>query len=220
MRGPKPPETLQHRGHQFRLQRRIVPRPDRRAPLALHDYLRAGIRLGLQQHGVHVGQRLKPARERLQRLGPPDLPPVDGHGGIVRHVLRLERRHRKPPPPRRAAEPRDQKRLADIGTAALDHKPRHARPPSAREQKVREPPAGVFRATMKVDGPFPVMGHPAPGGQNRGSGMLSLWAVIGAPACTALEPCTSVSFIVVKILRGSGGGAPGRALRIRRPSGP
>src|SRR5690625_6583354 len=40
---------------------------------------------------------------------------------IVRHVLRLEGRDRKPAPPRRPAEPRDQHRLADIRARALDH---------------------------------------------------------------------------------------------------
>ena len=45
----------------------------------------------LQQHGVHVDARRHARGARLQRLGPADLAAVGCHGGVVRHVLRLER---------------------------------------------------------------------------------------------------------------------------------
>ena len=62
-----------------------------------------------------------PRGARLQRLGAADLAAVDGDGGVVRHVLRLERRHLEAAPHQRARQARDERRLADIGAGALDH---------------------------------------------------------------------------------------------------
>src|SRR5205807_8291636 len=48
------------------------------------------------------------------------------HGGIVRHVLRLERSHLEATPGEGARQPRDDQRLADIGAGALQHqRPAH-----------------------------------------------------------------------------------------------
>ena len=87
----KPVEAFQHRGHELRLERGIVARLRAAPAPALHDDLRAGLGFGLQQDRVHVGHAAR-ARQAsaCKRLRAPDLAPVDGDGGIVRHVLRLE----------------------------------------------------------------------------------------------------------------------------------
>ena len=64
-----------------------------RTTLALHHDLRADLALRLQQDRVHVHRRRHAAGARLQRLGAADLAAVGGDGGVVRHVLRLERPH-------------------------------------------------------------------------------------------------------------------------------
>jgi hypothetical protein len=89
--------------------------------LALHDDLRADIRLRLQQHRIHVGVRFDPGRERLQRLSAADLATVDGHGRIVRHVLWLERHHAQAAAHRGARQPRDDERFAHVRAGPLDH---------------------------------------------------------------------------------------------------
>ena len=58
---------------------------------------------------------------RLQRLGAADLAAVRGHGGVVRHVLRLERQHAQAAPGEGAAKPGDQQGLADVRARALKH---------------------------------------------------------------------------------------------------
>jgi antitoxin CptB len=61
--------------------------------LALAPQLGADIALRLQQHRVHVDGRRGAAGHGLQRLGAADLAAVGGDGGVVGHVLRLERPH-------------------------------------------------------------------------------------------------------------------------------
>src|SRR3546814_14018512 len=46
---------------------------------------------------------------------------VGRHGGVVGHVLRLERPHAQAAPREDAAEPGGEQRLADVGTGALEH---------------------------------------------------------------------------------------------------
>ena len=96
---PDPREALQHLRQQLALRlpysrARIVPK---RRPCTID--LRAGLALRLEQHRVHVDRRREPRRARLQRLRPADLAAIGGHRGIVRHVLRLERRDLQPAPP-------------------------------------------------------------------------------------------------------------------------
>src|SRR3546814_7887078 len=57
-------------------------------------------------HRVEVDHRVDAGGARLQRLGAADLAAVDGHGGIVRHVLRLERTDRHPAPGEQRSEDR------------------------------------------------------------------------------------------------------------------
>ena len=62
-----------------------------------------------------------PRGARLQRLRAADLAAVGGDRGVVRHVLRLERRDPQAAPHERPAQPGDDQRLADIRAGALDH---------------------------------------------------------------------------------------------------
>ena len=127
MRRLQPGEAVQHRRHQRGLQRRIVPRLHRGDAAALHDDLRSDFAFGLEQHRVHVGMRLKPASQRLKRLRPPDLAAIHRDGGIVGHILRLERRDRQAPQFQCSTNPSHQHRLADVGACPLDHqRPAHA----------------------------------------------------------------------------------------------
>ena len=87
----------------------------------MDDHLRAAVGLRLQQHRVEVRPRRNAGRPRLHRLRPPDLAPVRAGRGVVRHVLRLERRHAHAPPPRRPAQTRDHHRLPRVGPRPLDH---------------------------------------------------------------------------------------------------
>ena len=91
-----------------------------RDALAAHDDLGAGSCSGLSRTGFSGGGR--DARgPRLQRLGAADLAAIGGDGGIVRHVLRLERRDPQAAIGEGAAEAGDDQRLADIGAGAHEH---------------------------------------------------------------------------------------------------
>ena len=114
-------KAVQHAGHQVALHPPVIARLDGGKTLPLHDHLRPGVGLGLQEHGVHVDHRIAARGPCLQGLRPPDLPPVDGDGGVVRHVLRLERRDRHAAPDRSACQTRDEHRLAHVRARALDH---------------------------------------------------------------------------------------------------
>ena len=57
----------------------------------------------------------------LQRLGAADLAAVGCHGGVVRHVLRLERAHAEAAALEDAQQPGDEQRLADVGPGAGQH---------------------------------------------------------------------------------------------------
>ena len=57
---------------------------------ALDDDLGAGVRVGLEQHRVHVRVGLEPAGQGLDRLGTADLAAVVGDGTVQGHVLGLE----------------------------------------------------------------------------------------------------------------------------------
>jgi hypothetical protein len=88
---------------------------------AVCDDLRADVALRLQQHRIHVDARGDAAGARLQRLGAADLAAVGRHGGVVRHVLRLERADFQPTRGEGAAEAGDDERLADVRAGALKH---------------------------------------------------------------------------------------------------
>ncbi len=87
----------------------------------LHHHLGADLALRLQQHRVHVDRGRHPGGPGLQRLRAADLAAVRGDGGVVRHVLRLERAHPQAPVGEGARQPRHDQRLADVGAGALDH---------------------------------------------------------------------------------------------------
>ena len=81
----------------------------------------AGLALRLQEHRVHVHGGRDARRPGLEGLGAADLAAVGRDGGVVRHVLRLERPHPEAPAGVEAGEPGNDQRLADIGAGALDH---------------------------------------------------------------------------------------------------
>ncbi len=111
----------QHLGQQLAALPPVVTRRERADAAAADDELGAALVLGLQQHRVHGGDRVAPRGAGLQRLGPPDLAAIGGDGGVVRHVLRLERRDAQAAIGEGAAKPRHQQRLADVGTGAHEH---------------------------------------------------------------------------------------------------
>ena len=117
----KPLKRLQNRRHQRRLALSEGRRLLRSGDLPLHDHLRPCGGLRLEQDGVHVRMRRDPGGARLQSLRAPDLAPVLGHGGVVGHVLRLERPHGDPAPDTGADQPGHDHRLADIAAGPLNH---------------------------------------------------------------------------------------------------
>ncbi len=133
--GAQDREALHHAAEQLGLPGLILARPRGADDLALHDDLAADLALRLQQHRVHMDAGLDAAGARLQRLRPPDLAAVRRHGGVVGHVLRLERQHLEPALGQCAAEPGDdqatcQRRSRRLGTSGRGRswrQPRHAR---------------------------------------------------------------------------------------------
>jgi len=146
--GAEPGEALEHARQEARLQRLVLARRRVAGDAALHDDLRAGLGLGLEENRVHVGGRRDEAGPRLERLRAADLAAIPGDGGVVRHVLRLEGAHREPAPRESAAEPGDKQRLADIRARALQHQRRDAMAVIARQARsaTRRPPGLSPRA--------------------------------------------------------------------------
>ena len=107
---PEPIPTLEPR---HRAQSRIVAAQD-------HD-LAARVRFGLEQDRIHPGLRRHAGGEGLKVLGAANLRSVRAHARVVRHVLRLERRHSLPPPREPAAQRRGEERFPGIATAAEHH---------------------------------------------------------------------------------------------------
>jgi hypothetical protein len=119
-------KAFKHLGHQPGFQIWIVAGIAGGEYATLDNDLRADLGLRLEQHRIHVDRRRHAARPRLQRLRPADLATVGGHGGIVAHVLRLERPHRQTAPDVRPAEPGHEQRLANVRPGALEHQGGHA----------------------------------------------------------------------------------------------
>ena len=99
VRGRQAVETLQRafadKGHVL-----VIFAGGQRLPhLALNHHLGRRIRFGLQQNGIHVGDRVHPAGLGLGRLGAPNLPAVGRGKRIIRHILRLKWRDAQSPIP-------------------------------------------------------------------------------------------------------------------------
>ena len=114
-------ETLEHGAQQPGLHGLIFARLRGADDPALDHDLRADVALGLQEDRIHVHAGCHAGGTGLQRLRPADLAAVGGHGGVVGHVLRLERPDAKPAPGEGTRQRGDQQRLADIRARALDH---------------------------------------------------------------------------------------------------
>ena len=148
-------EAFQHSGQQFTLPPTILGGAHRPCPLALHDDLRAGVGLRFEQDRVHVDRWRQPRGTCLQGLGATDLATALGDRGVVRHVLRLERRHLQPAPHERPAEPRHQHRLADVAAGALDHQRGRMARHRSRPRKVgRSQNSSMARKEKVTDQPM------------------------------------------------------------------
>ena len=149
-------EALQHVGHQIGLEPGIVARRSRRENAPLNNHLRADFGLRLEQHGVHMRRRRYPARARLQRLGAPDLAAIRSHGGVVAHVLRLERPDPQGLPRECPTQPRDQQRFPDIRAGALQHqrgRPEHHSPRLLKGRRYTRSDYPVPRAPVSAPSP-------------------------------------------------------------------
>ena len=114
-------EGRQHLRQQRRAPAEIIPRRHRGDTAAADDDLRPGLVLGLEQHRVHRRQRRSARGPCLQRLRPADFAAIGGDGGVVAHVLRLERRHHETAVGERPAQSADDQRFADIRSGAHEH---------------------------------------------------------------------------------------------------
>src|SRR5262249_43974047 len=85
------------------------------------DQLSAHVALRLEKHGIHINCRLRPASARLQGLGAPDLTAARRHGGVVRHVLRLEGTNCQAAREEHAAKTGHHPGLTYVRAAALNH---------------------------------------------------------------------------------------------------
>ena len=123
-------ETAEDSGQKLWFQVLVFARSGLASHPAAHNNLGASAALRLQKDRVHVDARGHSAGACLRCLGAADFAAVRRHGGIVRHILRLERAHREPAMAIGAAETRDNQRFADAGAGALQHQalgpPRHA----------------------------------------------------------------------------------------------
>ena len=122
----EPAEALEHPRQQGGLERMELARRGDGGHPALDHQLGAGIRLGFQEHRVHVGDGLDAAGARLQRLSSADLAAVGRDRGVVGHVLGLERADLEAALHIGAGEARHQQRLADIRPGPLEHQGRGA----------------------------------------------------------------------------------------------
>src|SRR5262245_53691754 len=90
--------------------------------MAAHgNHLGTATAFRLEEDGIHVSSRGYTGGSGLHRLGASNLGPVGTHGGVIRHVLGLERRHPHATSGKEPAQGSDQETLAYRRTGALDH---------------------------------------------------------------------------------------------------
>ena len=124
VRAAQPVEALDDHGPERRRQASIAAPVETCDGAAAHDDLRALVGFGLQQDRVHVDGGLDAGGGRLHGLRPADLAAVRGHGGVERHVLRLERRHAVAGAREDSTQGGGEQALADAGGGALHHEAR------------------------------------------------------------------------------------------------
>ncbi len=124
--GFKAREAFHHRRSQPGFPRLIIARFRLTGDLSAHDDLRAIIALRLEQHRIHIDACRQTRGPRLQGLRTADFAAIHRHGGVIRHILRLERRNANAAIGEGARQSRDDERFADVGPRALDHqRPAH-----------------------------------------------------------------------------------------------
>ena len=118
-------ETLQDLGQKGWFQIVVIPGLRGARDLAPNNDLGAGVGLRFQKDRVHVNMRLHAAGTGLEGLGASDFAHLavwsSRHGGIVRHVLRLERPNLEAPVVKSAAKSGGQQGFSDIGAGTLEH---------------------------------------------------------------------------------------------------
>ena len=85
-----------------------------------HD-LGMAVRFRFEQDRVHFHPGFNAGGLGLDRLGSADFAAIRRDVGVIRHVLRLERRNAQPILPEYATQRRYQHALADVGCRALHH---------------------------------------------------------------------------------------------------
>ena len=123
----------------------VVAGGDRVDRLAGQHHLARVVAARLEQYRIETQVGFEPAGGGLHRLGAAQFAaaPVraDHHGGVVRHVLRLERRDPDAPAAQPAADAGGEHALAGVGGGAGDQQPAAHRPLPRRAARVRTPNA-------------------------------------------------------------------------------
>ena len=123
---PQPVQAVQRDLAQPRRVRAVAHRVGLGLGVAEHHDLAAPVAARLEQHRVHVGDRLDARRGGLHGLRAADLGAVHRDERVQRHVLRLERRHLHALPGQPPAQPGHQHALARVRTRPGDQqRPSH-----------------------------------------------------------------------------------------------
>ncbi|GLE51766.1 hypothetical protein ATCCBAA256_13430 [Mycobacterium montefiorense] len=99
---------------------KITCRGNRIGHAAPDHQLRRPVAARFEQDRVEPHTGLQSRRAGLNRLGPADFAALGRDRGVVRHVLRLERRDPDSAASQQPAQTRDQNRFSGIGAGARD----------------------------------------------------------------------------------------------------
>ena len=116
-----PPVTLPHCPDRFFLEAMVYGGIHIAEDFPLNDHLGPGIRIGFEEHRVHVHVGLQAGGLCLDHLGPPHLSSVRSDEGVQGHVLGLERGHAEAVLPEHPAHSGHDHALAHKRPGPLDH---------------------------------------------------------------------------------------------------